>query len=232
MGPLWAQLAGKFDALSLRERVLVTCGVLAVTVYMSYFLLIAPLVTAKPRIEQKIAQDRTMLKAVEAIIAPRHGQAEGEAVKRAYRDALLAQTAALDASLQGMQKGLVPPDEMASLLKGVLGGVRGVELVSLRKLAAVRVTSAKAEAASEPAGAGAPKRVAEEPRPERSVYRHAFKITIEGSYAALLDYLARLEKLPWRISWGGVNVDAKDHPRIRMTLTVSTMSLARAWLTL
>lgn len=231
----WAKLAERYDAMSARERVLVAGGVVVVTVYMSYFLLIDPLVAAKPRLEQAIKQERAMVKTVEAIITPKIGQtADDDAVKRAYQDALLKQIDELNEGLKGMQKGLVPPDQMAKLLEGMIVQVRGVELVSLRKLPVQRmqttVTPAATPAAA--AAAAAPQQQGTADSAVGGVYQHGFEITIQGSYAGLHHYLARLEKLPWRMFWGRLSLNAEQHPHISLTLTVHTLSLDKTWLTI
>jgi len=227
----WAKAADRFDSMSLRERILVAAGLIVVTVYMSYFLLVDPLVAAKPRLVQAIKQERAMLKAVEAIIIPQPGQGpDADAVKRAYQDALLQQVDELSESLKGMQKALVPPEQMAKLLEGMVVQVGGVELISLRKLPVQPMKTARSAEATPPATAvsGVPGNDA----PAGAVYQHGFEITIQGSYAGLYQYLARLEKLPWRMFWGKLSLDAEHHPNISLTMVVYTMSLHRAWLTI
>jgi MSHA biogenesis protein MshJ len=46
----------------------------------------------------------------------------------------------------------------------------------------------------------------------------------------LHSYLARLEALPWQLFWGKVTLDAGEHPKLRLTLTLHTLSLNKAWL--
>ncbi|MDH5534225.1 MAG: type II secretion system protein M [Betaproteobacteria bacterium] len=230
----WLKLAEKFDALSLRERILVAAGMIGVTVYMSYFLLIDPLLAARPRLEQAIKQERAMLKSVDAILKTGPGAGEdAQLVKRSYQEALRKQLADLNESLVGMQTGLVPPEKMAKLLEGVIAKDRGVELLSLRKLPVQRVRAVKPVAAA--SGAETVPAVGTKALSEGSaggVYQHGFEITIQGSYGGLHDYLARLEKLPWRMFWGKLSLNAENHPDIRLTLVVQTLSLDRAWLTI
>jgi len=46
----------------------------------------------------------------------------------------------------------------------------------------------------------------------------------------LLEYQARLEKLPWRMFFARTNVNSVDYPRVLMTITLYTLSLEEAWL--
>jgi MSHA biogenesis protein MshJ len=65
---------------------------------------------------------------------------------------------------------------------------------------------------------------------ERTIYQHGVEITLLGSYAGLHDYLAQLEKLPAQMFWGRISVNTEEYPRLRVTLTVQTLSLNKAWL--
>jgi MSHA biogenesis protein MshJ len=53
---------------------------------------------------------------------------------------------------------------------------------------------------------------------------------LQGSYADLHDYLAGLEELPWQMFWGRISLETEQHPRLRVRLTVHTLSLSKAWL--
>jgi MSHA biogenesis protein MshJ len=120
----------------------------------------------------------------------------------------------------------VPPDQMAKLLGDVLSRSRGLQLVGLRTLPPQRfeAPAAAPEVLGKGEGRGSPA------ESERVIYRHSVEVTLQGSYADLHDYLAQLEKLPWQVFWGRINVDVTQHPRMRVTLTVQTLSLSKAWL--
>lgn len=157
----------------------------------------------------------------EQIMATGRATVDPDEVKRRYREELRKQIAEIDAKLQGLQKQLVPPDQVTSLLEGVLNRERGLALVSLRKLPVQRFQTGGAVAAkAEGKGAAG----------DRSIYQHSFEIEVEGSYAELHGYLTRLEKLPWQLFWGRATLDAGKHPRLKLTLTVHTLSLNKIWL--
>jgi MSHA biogenesis protein MshJ len=148
-------------------------------------------------------------------------------VRRSYRDALREQLAVIDQNMQGLQRGLVPPEHMAKLLEEMLSRSRGLRLLSLRTLPVQRFESP----GTAPAGKGGDLTAKSAPKdPERTVYQHSFEITLQGSYFELHDYLAQLEKLPWQMFWGRVTVNTEQYPRLLVTLTVQTLSLSKAWL--
>jgi MSHA biogenesis protein MshJ len=220
----WRKLAARFDALMVRERVLILIGVVVGTGLLYNELALQPLEARKKRVERQIAEARHNIKLAEVVLSAQEPVADAEAVKRAYRDALRKQIAELDQSMQGLQRGLVPPERMGKLLEEMLSRSRGLQLVALRTLPVQRIDAA----AVTPAGKPAAKPGAKES--ERTVFQHGFELTLQGSYADVHGYLAQLEKLPWRMFWGRITVSAENHPRLRVTLTVLTLSLSKAWL--
>lgn len=224
----WQHWTGLFNARSLRERVLITVGVVALVVAVLDTVLLSPLDLQQKRLSAQLSEARTAIKAGEIMMSASNGQADPDEVKRRYRDELRKQIAEMDAKLQGLQKQLVPPDQMAKLLEGVLKKERGLTLVSLRKLPVQRYqTSGAAQPAAQQPAAG---NEAVAGAAERSIYQHSFEVSVEGSYAELYGYLSRLEALPWQLFWGKVTLDAGDHPKLRLTLTLHTLSLNKAWL--
>ncbi|HEX5364876.1 MAG TPA: agglutinin biogenesis protein, partial [Gallionella sp.] len=64
----------------------------------------------------------------------------------------------------------------------------------------------------------------------RLIFRHAVQITVRGSYLELLNYLAALEKLPTQMLWGEVKFAVERHPDAVLTVTLSTLSMDKTWL--
>ncbi len=228
----WQQWTALFNARSLRERVLIAAGAVAVVVALLDTLLLNPLALEQKRLSMQLSEARMAIKTGEVMMAANQGKADPDEVKRRYRDELRKQIAEMDSRLQGLQKQLVPPNQVVKLLEGVLMKERGLALVSLRKLPVQRYQTGGAQQAK-PAGSAA------QPAPgsgegngaaDRSIYQHSFEVSVEGSYAELHGYLTRLEALPWQLFWGKVTLDAGAHPKLRLTLTLHTLSLNKAWL--
>ncbi|MDP1538280.1 MAG: hypothetical protein Q8L95_13965 [Burkholderiales bacterium] len=219
----WQQWSSLFNARSLRERVLVTAGAVAVIVVLFDVLALSPLTVQQQRLSLQLVQARAAIKTGEVVLAGNRGQADPDEVQRRYRDELRKQIAEIDSRLQGLQKQLVPPDQVTRLLEGVLARERGLQLVSLHKLPVQRYQTLSAGA--QPKDSKAMAGVA-----ERIIFQHSFEVSVEGSYAELHGYLTRLEALPWQLFWGKVVLDASAHPRVRLTLTLHTLSLNKAWL--
>jgi MSHA biogenesis protein MshJ len=224
----WRKLAARFDALMPRERVLVLVGLVAGLALLFDALALQPLEARRKQLERQVAESRSNIKIAETVLAGQVPIVDPDDVRRSYRNALRQQLAEIDQSMQGLQRGLVPPERMAKLLEEMLSRSRGLQLLSLRTLPVQRFETP----AAAPAGKGGDKMATPAPTdPERTVYQHSFEITFQGSYLELHDYLAQIEKLPWQMFWSRISVQTEQYPRLRVTLTVQTLSLSKAWLT-
>ena len=223
----WQKLSARFGALMPRERVLVLLAAVVGTALVIDALALQPLEARKKRLTQQLAEARQSIKAADTLMQAQSAIADPDAVKRSYRDALRKQLAEIDKNMQGLQRGLVPPERMAKLLEEMLTRSRGLQLVALRTLPAQRFGAPGTAPSARPGDKTA------KPAPgdaERTIYQHSVEITLQGSYADLHDYLAQLEKLPSQMFWGRISVNTEQYPRLRVMLTVQTLSLNKAWL--
>jgi MSHA biogenesis protein MshJ len=218
----WRHWSDLFNARTLRERALMAgLGVAAVVLLFDTFSL-SPMEVHQKRLSGQLTEARAAIRAGEMLLTANRGQENPDEVKRRYRDELRKQIAEMDERLLGLQKQLVPPDQVSRLLEGVLGKERGLVLVSLHKLPVQRYQTGSTVKSADPK--------AQEAETGRGIFQHSFEIRVEGSYAELHAYLKRLEALPWQLFWGKAELDATGHPRLRLTLTLHTLSLNRAWL--
>lgn len=223
----WRQLAARFDALQPRERVLVLVGLVVGVALLFDALALQPLEARRKQLERQVAEARNNIKIAETVLTGQVPIVDPDDVRRSYRNALRQQLAEIDQHMQGLQRGLVPPERMAKLLEEMLSRSRGLQLLSLRTLPVQRFETP----AAAPTGRAGDKTAKPAPKdPERTVYQHSFEITLQGSYFELHDYLTQLEKLPWQMFWGRISVRTEQYPRLRVTLTVQTLSLNKAWL--
>jgi MSHA biogenesis protein MshJ len=218
----WQKLASRFDALQERQRLLGMMGAIVVLLLLFYLLALESQLTARRRLTQQIAEARLSTSLLQQQLKGQQIKGDPDAVRKAERDSLRNQLADIDRSMAEVQRGLVPAERTAKLLEEVLARSRGLQLISLRTLPVQRFdprgTTAEGKAASKDA--------------ERQLYQHGFEITLQGSYADVHDYLARVEQLPWQMFWARINVNTEEHPKLTVSLTVQTVSLSRAWLIL
>jgi MSHA biogenesis protein MshJ len=215
----WQKLASRFDALGQRQRMLGVVGAVVVLILLFYMLSLDSRVAAKRRMTQQLAESRQGLAQLQQQIKVQAAN-DPDAGRRAQRDSLRNRLADIDRTMTEMQRGLVPAERTAKLLEDVLARSRGLQLVSLRTLPVQRFDTRGAADGKELATKDA----------ERQLYQHGFEITLQGSYAEVQDYLARVEQLPFQMFWARISVDTEEHPKLTVRLTVQTLSLSKAWL--
>ena len=231
------RLAARFDAYSLRERVMLFAGLAVVLVFIADRTLIEPQLAQSKILASRIADQATQLGSLEVQIkALQQAQAnDPDAVNRGRVERAQQQLSQLESEFAASQKGLVRAENMAALLGSVLKEHRGLQLVDLRTLPPLQLLERAADKAADagtPAAAGpAPTAVAAAPAgAERNLYKHGFELTVRGSYPDFVQYLSHLEQLPTHMYWGKATMNADDYPQVTLTLTIYTLSLDKAWL--
>lgn len=232
MSRMLAAWQAKFDALSLRERLMVAIAAFAAT----YFLVDALLLGSWQRqnagikatlLEQRAESARTAAQVQEQQV---RAGSHPDALARARIREIEQKIAAIDASLQSSSKQLVPPERMASLLEDLLKGNKRLQLVKLATLPAEALLAR--EPASGAAQAAEPMQAAAEQPAGQNIFKHGVELTLRGNYFDMLDYLAQIEALPWQMYWGRLRLEARDYNRPVLTLTLYTLSLDKTWLTI
>lgn len=225
----WKQLALKIDALSLRERAMAfTIAALLLITLINTFVLDSLLAARKQRAQQ-IKLDQQQIAAAQAeikLILSAHTD-DPDATNRAHLQALKQQSEQLRADLAVVQQNLVTPDKMVSLLEELLKKNKQLQLVSLKTLPVTQLS----EPDSTLDKAGRQKQIAANERADVGrVYKHSVELVVQGSYTDLVSYLSQLEGLPWCLFWAKTKLNAEEHPKLRLTLTLFTLNLDKAWL--
>ena len=222
MNAIWQKVVTRFDALKPRERMMVFVAGAVLIGWLVFMMAIDAELARHKRLSANISRQQTTLAQVQAQTAELMRSADPDAAGRARIEALKAQLVQFDAELRGVQQGLVPPTRMTRVLEDVLTRNTRVHLVKLKTLPVTALLDREAK--------GEPVRATTTGGADRLVYKHGIEITLEGGYLDLLDYLTRLEKLPWQMFWARTGIDALQYPRVQMTVTLYTLSLDEAWL--
>jgi MSHA biogenesis protein MshJ len=212
-------LLKRLDGMSQRERVMVFGASALAIVAVIYVAGIEPALKRGALLQARIADQAALVSAAEAQQAElaRTLSEDPSAVLRARIEAKRTEVAAIDNQLSSLQRTLVAPERMPSVLGELIGRTPQVRLVSLRNLPATLLGESKP-------GAGPAQNPA-----AGHVYRHGVEIVVEGNYLDILAYVARIERQPWQVYWGRTVV-AAEYPKVMLTLTLYTLSLERAWL--
>lgn len=225
MKQIWQRYAGRFDALSLRERTLVFAATATVLLALAYAGLLDAENARQKRLVSLIAQQQAEMRALESqvgkLIAARSDD-PNRAAKLQLAE-VRAELGRIEAGIAAEERRFTAPAQMRSVVEGILVRNRAVTLQTLRTLPVTSI----AEARLAQGGAAKP---ASGIAPDRLIFRHGIEIVVSGTYLDLLGYVRELENLPTQLYWGALEVDAAVYPKVVMKVTIYTLSLDRAWL--
>ncbi len=128
-----------------------------------------------------------------------------------------------DAALRAGGAPLIGASDIVPVLDRLLGQVGGLRMRAVQSLN-------RAEIGAAPSGAAASASASPAAPPSAALYRHGVEITVEGSYADLVNYVRAIETMPQRVLWGGMQLQVDQYPRAVMTLRLYTLSPDRGWL--
>lgn len=226
----WLQ---KFDALSLRERVMVAVAALAATFFLFDALLFSTWSQQNKSLQASIAEQQAEAEQVAAQLKELQGRiaTHPDAEARVRIREIEQKIADIDAGLQSAARQLVPPERMATLLEDLLKRNRRLQLVKMTTLPAEalfgRDTAAVAQSSDTEAMTAGNRQDG-----SQDIFKHGVELTLRGSYFDMLEYLAQIESLPWQMYWTHLKLDAREYNRPVLTLTLYTLSLNRVWLTI
>ncbi len=229
MKRLWLTYAAKINALKLRERLLVFGAALAIVLFLMDSWFIDPVTKRSDAFATRTAQRQSELDALQLEIKKlEQARSNVDGANLARRDSLKRELGAIEATVAAAQQGLVPAEQMKTVLQEMLARNPQLQLISMRTLPVTPLVEKPAKA--EKAEVAAPAARGQPAPGEGGVFKRGVQITIQGSYADLHDYLDRLEKLSWRMFWSRASLDADEYPRLTLTVTIYTLSLDKAWL--
>jgi MSHA biogenesis protein MshJ len=207
----------RVDAMTLRERMLVFGGGVAILYVLWHTLLMDPLTVRAKSAEQRLTEARRQITMIDQVGA---ASAQNPAIAAAMRNrALQERLAALDAELNSVAKGYVAPERMTEMLRALLAEQHGLTLVSLANL--------PVESLSQPSGSKPGASIAAD---NRGPFLHPVEMVVEGDYGSVVAYLRAIEAMPWRIRWQQVELTARDYPLNRVRIVIGAFSLSRDWM--
>jgi MSHA biogenesis protein MshJ len=215
----------RFEAFSLRERVLIALAIVVVMFLICDTMLLSPqevrqkqILAEMNSVNQQTAALTNKINEMSAVL--RGGEVENIRARTNELQTLLAE-------LHQQQKDLtvefIRPAQMAGVLRDMLHAENGLVLTRLQSLGVKPLfppVKEETEAATE--------NNARAPRPE--IFKHGMRIVFEGDYFKTLEYLRALEAMPWRLYWDNVEYRVTKYPKASVAITVHTLSLDEGWI--
>ncbi len=216
------KMAERFDALSVRERLLILATIITLLFVSWDSLLMSPLgerqsktIVGMQSVSQqldKIASQVTSLSTKKSKNTESQLQKRINDVRRLLVEAKEKQTQATG--------DFVPPDKMISVLRELLEAEKGLQLTLLKSLGTTSLQERVSVSGN----------TANETNEKSTIYKHGLQVVFEGDFFSTLRYLQALESMPWHFHWDAVDYQVLDFPRARVSIIVHTLSLNAWWI--
>ena len=226
MKKLWQQYAERIDAMTLRERMVIFLAAAAMLVVFVYSLWIDSEFSKSNRLSHELGQRRAEMTALQQEVAKLANarQSDPDRINREQLAALRAELAKVQSGIAAEERKFTAPDRMRAVLEQLLVKNQRVKLIALRTVPVVSIAEERASA-----GAAAAKPGAKPQAAGRLIFRHGVELTVAGAYLDILVYLADLERLPTQLYWSALEMQG-EYPTVTIKLTLFTLSLDQAWL--
>jgi MSHA biogenesis protein MshJ len=213
-------LADRIDALALRERALLFVTLLAALYMATSTLVLTPLNQKQDRLDRAVKARAHVVTTARLRLEEltRANAGTPSALERQRIDTLQKRLSELDSDLARFTKGLVSPKQMTVLVERLLKENRRLHLVRMESLAPEPLLKGISTSTKAPAPG------------ELQIYRQGIRIEFTGRYVDIVDYLKRLEALPWKFFWGEASLATEKYPISRFTLVLYTVSLDKGWM--
>lgn len=227
MKKAWLFLADRFDACKPRERLGIFLATAAVMVAFFVFLAFDPAFSRYQAAQTRMQQDGIDIQAAHAeqlALLVASGQDPDAALRAQIAQLDAANTAARQRLLKADAQ-LVDARKMTDVLRDLMARRPGLEMVSVQTLPVEDLFGEPKKddvRATLPDVNGVP----------MGLYRHSLEVTVRGDYAALVGYLKAVEALPWKVRLSGIDIQTQTYPVSTMKITVYTLSMERAWLSM
>ena len=212
------RLLDRYNVLTERERISVLLLLLVAIIVVFFQFFISPMSQQSELLEKQITSTRAQVAQLEKQYANLllRKQRDPDYREKQKLRLLDEQISALDVRLKEKMHGLIEPKQMAKVLEKVLNRDTDLQIIRVQSLGAKPLAPVKSKEgeAKEPLG----------------IYRHALQIEFKGTYLATLQYLKKLDALPWKFYWDALDLKVKKYPVATTVITVHTLSFHEGWI--
>ncbi len=206
--------AGKFNALSLRERMLLGVALLVVILFGWWHFYAEP---AMQRVALQQQENNRISSEVESTLAAiseiRHRIAAGVHKEKQQKLAQLQRKLeAVEERLRLKTVELIDPEDMFQLMNRLIYKESKLTLQNLkRREVKPAITPVEGE------------------QDDTGIYRHVLEVKFSGKFVDILKYMQSLEALDWKLIWDEIEIVSQEYPQITVALIISTLSTRKEW---
>lgn len=217
----WQALLARFEALSLREQLLMGVTIAALTGFGLQLSLIDPLHIKQSGIEKELAASRVLTEGFQRQLGKGQNQEELKKMERLKIEINLVQAeiTELNEDINQYSSTMVPAEEMPTLLQVILAK-SDLQLVSLSNIEPVPIMSIPEDADENEKAQ----------LKEIQLYRHGITLKLRGEYHSVLNYISELENQKWKFNWRSMVYEVGEYPLGEVEIHLQTLSRDERWM--
>jgi MSHA biogenesis protein MshJ len=233
----WQEYSEKFQVVTPREQYLIIATGLIAIIFISFSLFIddawQSVEGLSKQIKQTTASNQNTLRSVDmleqALLEDPNDNLKKEISQ--YQNKL----SKVDEQLLKLTSDLIDPVQMRYALAKLLKLQKGIKIMSFQVLEAkpLELTPMSSEVGKvqDKNNVTSTSEAADEAQANSlHLYRHGIKITLQGQYFQLRDYLLQLESLSWKFFWQEFDYQLKEYPNSELEIEIYSLSTTREFI--
>jgi len=230
MNQQWRETSENFLKLTIREQYLILLTGLVAIFFIIFYLFIDDKMVSNSHASKKIVQisssnQSLKMSVLELQAALQRDPNEDTRNKITQYETKLAK---VDTKLLTLTSDLMSPIQMRYALLDLLKLEKGVSLLSFELLGAKPLLTEPAPNSSSSTSVASTN--SNDKSASLNLYRHGIKITLSGRYFDLRDYLAQLEKLPWKFFWQDFNFKLIEYPNSELEIEMYSLGTKKEFI--
>lgn len=204
----------KYSALQKREKILVLVLAMLFSAFIAYELLVTPESNKSENLEKTIAATISRIGQVEQDLTKMNiALANDPNEPLQDRIARLNQRInSLDEQFTQQLNELIPASTMPKVLDSLFTKAEKLTLLEMSSVFPVDLFSNDKNMQT------------------TRLYQHGVKLTFNGNYFAVLEFLEQIERMPYQLYWHSFNYDVEEYPTARIELELFTLSTNEAFI--
>lgn len=214
----WRKVIDWVNARPLRERALIGCTLLALTVALGDWLILQPVRLVGEDYASEIRRLRTEQSTRQAQFAEQLAELQrrehdgGDAAVQRIREEIER----LNASIDRDNLATISPTQMVTVLREMFARDAAVTLTMVENAAPQPVVQLVTM-------------VGETETFRPMLFKHPLTLEFTGSYPRIVQFLKRIEALDWQLIWDDFSIAMEDYPIARARVVLHTLSLEKDW---
>lgn len=206
--------ADKFNALSIRERILFGFTILVALTLSWWHFFASPMMARietleidNKQIDAEVSSAQQSVNQIKVRLEAGVHKDKNEQLARLKQELMK-----IEKQLQRKATELVDPEEMFQLMTQLIYKESKLKLLSLKRREVKPAIEAK-----------------EGQENSDGIYRHVLEVKFSGKYEDIFAYMTSLESLDWKLIWEEIEIISDEYPIINVKVVISTLSTRKEW---